>query len=181
MVSIAKALWITVAAVIVIGLVVQAGQNENAAKSVPAAKTDVSQPPTNPFAGPISTPSKQPTKYDIMQQVVISKMSWRKGGFGAVMLLNGSIVNLSNYDVKDITIGCAHFAGSGTQLGTLSKTLYEAVPARGTKPFRELGMGFIHSQAARANCQVDDLVVGEERAPPPKREPKAKHKSAKPQ
>jgi hypothetical protein len=93
-----------------------------------------------------------------LRQVSID-FKWTKGGFGSVMIADFTITNLSNYTVKDLDVTCTHYANSGTEIDSNSRTIYETVPAKGKKVVRNFSMGFIHSQAARSSCKVTDLVV----------------------
>jgi hypothetical protein len=81
---------------------------------------------------------------------------WGKGGFDSVMLLkNVRIKNGRPDDIKDLIISCTVSGASGTDLQSLRTVLYDIVPAGRTKTFREINMGFVHSQAAGASCDVD--------------------------
>jgi len=93
-----------------------------------------------------------------LRQVSID-FKWTKGGFGSVMMADFTITNLSNYTVRDLDVTCTHYANSGTEIDSNSRTIYETVPAKGKKVVRNFSMGFIHSQAARSSCKVTDLVA----------------------
>jgi len=51
----------------------------------------------------------------------------------AVMVADFTITNLSNYTVKDLDVTCTHYANSGTEIDSNSRTIYETVPAKGKK------------------------------------------------
>jgi hypothetical protein len=42
-----------------------------------------------------------------------------------------------------VRIECELFGNSGTRVGRVTQTLFEIVPANGSKSFRELNMGFM--------------------------------------
>lgn len=84
---------------------------------------------------------------------------WSKGGFGSVMLANFTVTNKSDYQFKDFTVKCIHSAASGTVIDRNTQTIYDIVKAHSTKKFREVNMGFIHSQATSSSCKIIDLVV----------------------
>jgi hypothetical protein len=77
-----------------------------------------------------------------------------KGGFETVLLISGSVSSAADFDVKDVEIVCELFANSGTRVGRVSETLYEVIPANGTKRFSELNMGFMGGagQVATFEC-----------------------------
>ena len=84
---------------------------------------------------------------------------WGTGGFGNIMEANFTIKNPSNYDIKDITIKCRHFAKSGTLIDSNTRTIYDIVQAKSNKRFERFNMGFIHSQAEKSNCAIADLQI----------------------
>lgn len=77
-----------------------------------------------------------------------------KGGFETVLLISGSVSSAADFDIKDVEIVCELFANSGTRVGRVTETLYEVIPANGTKRFSELNMGFMGGagQVARFDC-----------------------------
>ncbi|BEV43953.1 hypothetical protein [Afipia carboxidovorans] len=80
--------------------------------------------------------------------------SWSKGGFGSVGMMNVIITNDNNFAVKDMTILCVFNAKSGTTLSERSYTIYDTVDPKASKAFRNLNVGFIDSQSARAGCSL---------------------------
>ena len=87
-------------------------------------------------------------------------ISGQKGGFETVLVLNGSIKNSSNFAMKDADIKCTLTGPSGTVVGSVRQTLYEIIPARQSKRFRELNMGFMGStQVANFNCEIVDATL----------------------
>lgn len=80
-----------------------------------------------------------------------------KGGFDTVFMLSGTIRNSSDVVIKDARIDCNLFGPSGTQVGKVRQTLFEQIPAEGSRRFRELSMGFMgSSQVATYNCTITD-------------------------
>jgi hypothetical protein len=87
-------------------------------------------------------------------RVSIVSQNWSKGGFGNIMLANMTIENRNEYSVRDIRLNCITQGASGTALSWKKHTLYDIIPARGKKTFREVNLGFIDQQSARASCEV---------------------------
>jgi len=114
--------------------------------------------PKETIATPTPTPREDP-KIVAMREVKLKLNSWKKGGFDSIMLVNLTIENPTEYSVKDVSITCTHYAPSGTEIDSNSRTVYEVVPAKGRKSIREFNMGFIHSQASTTNCEIRDLEV----------------------
>ncbi len=80
-----------------------------------------------------------------------------KGGFETILILSGSIGNRSDVVIKDVEIACDLFGPSGTKVGSVRQTLFEQIPANGSKRFTELSMGFMgSSQVANFNCSITD-------------------------
>jgi hypothetical protein len=123
--------------------------------SLAASPTPV---PTSPPYIYYSTPEEDP-KTVAIRDVSLVLDSWTKGGFDSVMIANLTIKNPTKYSVKDISVTCTHYAASGTEIDRNTRTIYEMVKAKGQKRIREFNMGFIHSQAQRTHCQIDDLAV----------------------
>lgn len=83
-----------------------------------------------------------------------------KTGFETILEINGTIKNAAPFDIKDAEIECLLKGPSGTEVGRVRETLYEIIPANGTKAFRELSMGFMGSQqVANYVCSIRDAVV----------------------
>jgi hypothetical protein len=85
--------------------------------------------------------------------------TWSKDEDIDVMYATFVVTNDSNYDVKDLEITCQHFAPSGTNIDSNTRTIYEIVTSHSTRKFPHFDMGFIHSQAVRSSCKVADLTV----------------------
>jgi hypothetical protein len=124
------------------------------------------QPGQSPPPVPAPEPPKgvspaeppRPLKADVMRAVDLT-MQWQKGGFGTVLVADVTLTNKSAYPVKDVELFCGIWAKSGTELGRLRHTIYEAFAPKKTKTVRQTNMGFIHSQADRVGCVISDLVV----------------------
>lgn len=93
------------------------------------------------------------------QYVEITSFNWSKTGFGSVMEARFNIYNPLEFDVKDIEITCRHFANSGTMIDKNTRTIYEIIPAGGSRFFNDFNMGFIHSQAERSRCEVTSATA----------------------
>jgi hypothetical protein len=106
-----------------------------------------------------SGPSPSEVKNLVMAKMDLKKLHWNKGGFDNVMILNTTLVNGSDHDVKDVEITCDHFSNSGTKIDSNKRTIYEIVKAGKSRRVNDFNMGIIHSQAASTNCSVTDLVV----------------------
>jgi len=95
------------------------------------------------------------------KQVALSEakldFSWSKGGFDTVMLADFVIHNNSEYTIKDIEIQCQHYAKSGTNIDSNTRTIFDIVKPHSKKGFPQFSMGFIHSQTASSSCKITDL------------------------
>jgi hypothetical protein len=112
--------------------------------------------------GAIPSPPPPPDpRRTALGHISIKNFNWTKGGFGTVMILNElTISNGSKYSAQDFQIECTVSAPSGTLLGRPSTTLYETVGAGKTRSFRDLSVGFVHSQATQASCRISGVTVG---------------------
>ena len=91
--------------------------------------------------------------------IAITKLDFKWGTDGLVMIADFIIQNQSEYDIKDITIECSHSAKSGTPIDSNTRTIYDIVKAGQKKRFPNFNMGFIHSQAVRSNCKIINLEI----------------------
>ena len=73
-----------------------------------------------------------------------------------------SITNPTQHSFKDITIKCTHAGASGTVIDSSTRTIYEFVPAKSTRKFRNFNMGFIHAQASKSHCEITDLKLADQ-------------------
>ena len=85
--------------------------------------------------------------------------TWQKSGFGSVMVADFTVTNPTTYGFKDVAIKYTHAAPSGTVIDSNTRTVYEIVPPKGKKRFRDVNIGFIHSQATRSGCEITDLAL----------------------
>lgn len=60
---------------------------------------------------------------------------------------------------KDVEIKCTHFAPSGTEIDSNTRTIYQVFEAHSTQEIRQMNMGLIHSQVGRSGCQIVNLTV----------------------
>lgn len=120
---------------------------------------------------PQSSSPRQETEQDkrdiARRQIEVTDFAWSKSSFGVMTLNRLTVANRSDYDLKDIEVRCLHSAPSGTDIDSNTRTIYEIIPARTTRTFRDFNMGFIHSQAARTGCTIRNAVVGSHRPAPP--------------
>jgi hypothetical protein len=94
------------------------------------------------------------SEYERLQKVKIQKWSWKKDGFGSVMIATFVLQNTNDRTVKDIEITCEHHGNSGTLIDKNIRTIYEAIDAKATKTISNFNMGFVHSQATKSSCSV---------------------------
>ena len=93
-----------------------------------------------------------------LQSMELTDITWKKDGFGSVMVMSAAIKNNGASAVKDVEIDCDHSSNSGTKIDSNSKVVYEIVPPGQSIKIKEFNMGFIHSQAASTKCRISDVV-----------------------
>lgn len=91
--------------------------------------------------------------------LMMTNLSWGKGGFGTVMLLNADVKNVSALTLRDFTIECTNMGPSGTALNTNSQVVYEQIGPGQTRRLRRFNMGLMANQAAQTSCQITDAEV----------------------
>ena len=80
-----------------------------------------------------------------------------------MMIARIAVTNRNDHDVKDLDIECTMYAPGGTALGETRRTVYDVVPAKADRTFRDFNMGTIHGQANTARCNVIGLAKGADR------------------
>jgi hypothetical protein len=103
--------------------------------------------------------SVAPSRESILRKIHIENFNWYKDGFGNIMLVDFVFKNDNDFPVKDLTVECIHSAPSGTKIDENTRTIYEIVPAHGSKRIPKFNMGFIHSQAERSSCHITDYQL----------------------
>jgi hypothetical protein len=84
----------------------------------------------------------------------MKNFNWHRGGFDTVAIVDFTFQNDNDVAVKDALVACDFFAASGTALGTLTQTIYQKFKPRGLTRASNISMGFLHSQARSAHCDV---------------------------
>ena len=126
----------------------------------PSTHVPVSTPKVSNPA--ISTPPPLPVQLEdakALASLQIANLGWYRGGFDNIMLVNITLLNKGNRDVKDVEITCEHYSNSGTNIDRNQRVIYEIVPAKKTKSVKDFNMGFIHPQAAKTGCYISNLIV----------------------
>lgn len=96
---------------------------------------------------------------EALRNVSLVNFEWHKGGFDNVMMVSFSIKNDNSFAVKDLAINCAHQGKSGTLIDSNQRTIFDVIPPKSMKKFRNFNMGFIHTQADSSTCRVISLVA----------------------
>ena len=130
-------------------------QKEEAQKSQITKPADPPKPPVMTHDEILALYRRQ--KEDNVLKISVHKTDWHKGGFGNVMLATFVVRNNGGFYAKDITFECSMYSESRTYLGKASATVYQQLSANSSKKFRDVNLGFIHSQAASSSCVVSDF------------------------
>lgn len=106
-----------------------------------------------------SSAAPEDPKKAAVASLQLSDVSWTRGGFDTVMLLDVAISNRGSRAVKDVEIRCEHASPSGTIIDSNTATIYQVFPAGQTVEVKGFEMGFIHTQAERTNCRIENAVL----------------------
>jgi hypothetical protein len=87
-------------------------------------------------------------------RMTMPNFNWKAGGFGSVGIVSPTIQNGNDFAVKDIGIVCNFSGKSGTELSARAAVIYDAIPAKSRKTFKDFNIGLIDSQSARASCRI---------------------------
>ena len=86
----------------------------------------------------------------------VARWNWNKDGFGSIMMIDLTIENKARFAIKDFEVQCIHSGPSGTEIDRNTRTVYDTVPANGSKKIRQFNMGFIANQASSSRCEIVD-------------------------
>jgi hypothetical protein len=78
---------------------------------------------------------------------------------GQLTLVSFDLENGSYLDLKDPEVACDMKGQSGTAIKTVSKVIYEVLPAEGKRSFARVEMGGIPDQVAYFSCYVSGAAV----------------------
>jgi len=91
---------------------------------------------------------------DPADEMKLSNFSWKTGGFGSVAIITATIENFNNFTVKDITVKCSFGGKSGIHLSDVEHVIYDTIKSREKRTFKDINIGFIHSQSASSSCRI---------------------------
>jgi hypothetical protein len=117
------------------------------AKSEGTAPTEV----TTPVAAP-PLPDTTVADKPVIDGLLISSQSWRRGGLGSKALVTLTLRNTNDYAVKDIEIACAFARRDGSHLTDRRRLLPDAVNMRSRKTYSGMLIGFVNVNASKAKC-----------------------------
>jgi hypothetical protein len=112
--------------------------------------------PSSPATGDLAAATPNEV---VRRKISIEKWSWSKDGFANVMVADFLFRNDNPFPVKDLTVKCVHSAPSGTKIDENTRTIYEIIPAHGTKRVQNFNMGFIATQAVQSSCGIVDFQL----------------------
>jgi hypothetical protein len=78
---------------------------------------------------------------------------------GKLTLVSFDLENGSYLELKDPEVACDMKGESGTSIKTVTKVLYEVLPAEGKRSFSDVEMGAIPEQVAYFSCDVSGASV----------------------
>lgn len=96
---------------------------------------------------------KNPASY-----LKLTPKSWYLGGFGVISMQNFDIENMTNIDMKDVSIKFTYFSESKTILSTSTETVYKTIRAKSKTKVREFNAGFVNQQTASCQLEIVNAV-----------------------
>lgn len=159
MMRILKWIGIVIVAILAIGLVWRAVDPEGFEKARAKGEAErAERARERQKTGGASAPEGEADARRHPEQLVKVDMKWSDNNV-SVMTAEFTIRNGNGFPVRDVQVECALFAPSGTQVGSVSQTIYEQVPGNGFKRVPEINLGFIDQQASTASCDVTEAVA----------------------
>lgn len=87
-----------------------------------------------------------------IKELKVQSVSWRRGGFNTVLIVDLRIVNGDTKPHSNIIVSCYGYADNGTPLALLRKVLYKDFPVNSRQSVNGFNMGFLHSQVTKVAC-----------------------------
>jgi len=103
--------------------------------------------------------SNAPTQAQVIAALQMTGINWHKGGFNNIMMLNATVQNSGESDVKDIKVVCDHPSNGETKIESNSATIYGPFPAGKSKLIHEFDMGVVHDQAMGTSCSIVNATL----------------------
>lgn len=97
-----------------------------------------------------SPPSAKSSESDTLP---LSEFQWSRSKYGT-LFVSFAVHNSTDDALKDFTIACIAYGASGTQIGTVSKMLYEVLPANFVREYEGIEVGPMDAQARMVRCAI---------------------------
>ncbi|MGA3114470.1 MAG: hypothetical protein ABSF90_08570 [Syntrophobacteraceae bacterium] len=98
------------------------------------------------------------SKEEILSSIKLD-YTWAKSWLSRNVKADFTVQNQSPFDIKDIEITCAFLADSGTQFGSGTTKISDAVLHRATRKFDARIIGDLPYQATCVSCKVVDFSL----------------------
>lgn len=95
----------------------------------------------------------------MLDRVEIKNLDWSKSSYGASIGLSANIVNNSDDAIKDPVITCTFFTNSRTEVGKVTKTVFEIIEPGKIVRFKNLQFGSVDENASKGSCSIVDLKL----------------------
>jgi len=119
--------------------------------------------PGQPSAAKAPTSKQLEQQAQLVAALQMSEISWHKGGFNEIMMLDAKVQNTGKRDVKDIKVVCDHASESGSKVASNAATIYGPFPAGKSKLIHEFDMGVVHDQTKGTSCSIVDATAATKR------------------
>jgi hypothetical protein len=120
-------------------------------------------PGNDPASASKAPTSKAEQQAQVVAALQMSEISWHRGGFNDIMMLNATVQNTGKRDVKDIKVVCDPGSDGGSKVQSNSATIYGPFPAGKSKLIHEFDMGVVHDQAKGTSCSIVDATLATKR------------------
>jgi hypothetical protein len=117
----------------------------------------------------VGTAMAAPTSKQVEQQaqavaaLQMTEVSWHKGGWNDMMMLDATVQNSGKRDVKDIRVVCDHLSNTDAKAASDAATIYGPFPAGKSKSIRNFDMGPSRDQAKATNCSIVGATLATKR------------------
>lgn len=125
----------------------------------PTASLTAASLTTGSVAKTTPSPAAEVFYMDEVSQISLTKAEWHKAVGGNIAVISAlTIENKGKHSRRDLVLVCDFKGASGTIMSTTERVLYDVVPSKGRKTFRDINFGFVSKQADSLSCRVKSAM-----------------------
>ncbi len=107
-----------------------------------------------PFSVSAQPSPRRTSDAEIQKMLEIVKYQAHKSSSGLVLLVDITLQNIGDYNIKDIELTCDGYSKTGTKIDKNEGVIYELIPIGKTKSVKQQSIGLVNSSVQKTNCYL---------------------------